>query len=163
MFRARKMIVAFVIVIFRPLISAILNFFGRFFKKKFKIFRKIRFPVEHKKNYENMSMGFLVTLLLSTKLQVIYFLGRGIFLSQNKHFLKNVFCWHLCQEKNCGVEVATTRTFSYTGIYYTLSAQTQGCSGSVSSNIWASYRDLPFVSSRQCIELKSMKVRLLVG
>jgi len=39
-----------------------------FQKKKLKIFRKIRFPVEHKTNYENRSMGFRVTLLLSTKL-----------------------------------------------------------------------------------------------
>ena len=51
------------------------------------MFRKIRFPVKHKKNYENRSMGFRVTLLFSTKLQVIYFFIPWDFLSQNKHFL----------------------------------------------------------------------------
>jgi len=41
---------------FRPLISAILTFFFRFFnKKKLKIFRKIRFPIE-RRNYENKIM-----------------------------------------------------------------------------------------------------------
>jgi len=51
----------FVIVIFRELISAILNFFFRFFKKT-------KFPIEQK-HYENRSMGFRVTLLL--KLSII--------------------------------------------------------------------------------------------
>jgi len=45
---ATKMIVAFVIVFFRPLISAILVFFD-FSKTKLKIYRKIRFPIEQKK------------------------------------------------------------------------------------------------------------------
>jgi len=71
MSRATKMIVAFVIVSFRPVISAILTFFFDFSKTKLKIFRKIRFPIKQNKNYENRSMGFRVTLLLNTKMQVI--------------------------------------------------------------------------------------------
>jgi len=47
------------------------DFFFDFSKTKLKIFRKIRFPIEHKKNYENRFMGFRVTLLLNTKMQVI--------------------------------------------------------------------------------------------
>ena len=81
MSRVTKIIISFVIVIFRPLISDIFNFFFRFSKKKIKYFQKIQFLIEHKKNYENRSMGFQVTLLLRNKRQVIYFLYRGIFLS----------------------------------------------------------------------------------
>ena len=110
MSRATKMIAAFVIVIFRPLISAILTFFlFDFSKKNLKCFRKIRFPAKHKKKLWKSAMGFRVTILFSTKLQVIYFLYRGIFLSQNKHFLKKSFLFTPLWRKKCGVAVATTR------------------------------------------------------
>ena len=63
MSRVTKIIISFVIVIFRPLISDIFNFFFSIFQKKiFKYFQKIQFLIEHKKNYENRSMGFQVTL-----------------------------------------------------------------------------------------------------
>ena len=73
MSRATKMIAAFVIVIFRPLISAILNFFLFDFQKNLKIFRKIPFPVEHKN-----------------------------ILSQNKHFLKKIFVHTSVKKKIVG-------------------------------------------------------------
>ena len=48
------------------------EFFFSIFQKHFlTIFGKIRFPIERKKNYVNRSMGFRVTLLLGTKIQVI--------------------------------------------------------------------------------------------
>jgi len=49
-----------------------LIFSSNFFKYFFLIFQKNRFQIEQR-NYENWSMGFRVTLLLSTKMQVPQF------------------------------------------------------------------------------------------